>query len=159
MKKINWIKLFLFILASEIAGSVGSFFTIPAIPTWYNTLEKSSLTPPNYIFGPVWTLLFLLMGVSFYLIQEKGKSKKEVAKASIVFVVQFAFNLAWSFLFFGLRSPFYGLLCIVLLLALILINLIQFYKIDKTAGYFYLPYVLWVSFASYLNFTIFLLNK
>jgi translocator protein len=152
------VKLFLLILFSQTAGILGSFFTMPAIPAWYQFLNKPTFSPPNWIFAPVWTLLYALMGVALFIILESEKNSFR-KKALIFFAIQFILNLAWSFLFFGLRSPLLGLIGIIILLIFIILTIISFLKIKKTAGIVLIPYLLWVSFASILNFSILILNK
>lgn len=159
MRRFNLWEFLAFIITSEVIGSLGSIFTAPAIPTWYNTLTKPSLNPPNWIFAPVWTTLFFLMGISAYLIWRYGWEKKQVKSALYIFILQFAFNVFWSIAFFGLKSPFLGLLVIIILWILILLTIMKFSKINKRAGWLLLPYLLWVTFAAYLNFAIFLLNR
>lgn len=163
MTKINWLELFVFVIGSELLGSLGSIFTIPAISTWYANLNKPILTPPNWVFGPVWTTLFALMGIAAYLVfqklNNKKSNKKQIKNALYFFGLQFIFNILWSFLFFGQKSMLLGLLDIIILWILILITMVKFYKVNKMAGYLLLPYLLWVTLASYLNFMVFLLNR
>ena len=146
-----------------LAGLIGSIATYPSIPTWYAFLNKPFFSPPSWVFGPVWTVLYIMMGVSLYLILEKrekikGKLKKEMNKALFLFGSQLALNSLWSILFFGLRSPLYGVLCIVPLLILVLATILQFHKFSKTAAYLLVPYLLWGCFATILNLSILLLN-
>jgi len=158
MKKNHFTTLLLFIIGSELLGSIGSVATMPNIPTWYRSLIKPPLNPPNWIFGPVWTLLFALMGIAAFLIWQKGFTKKSVTYALTWFCIQFIFNVLWSFLFFGARSPIAGLICISILWVSIVRTIQLFINIDKTAGYLLIPYLLWVSFATYLNMGIAFLN-
>jgi tryptophan-rich sensory protein len=151
-------KLIISILICQLAGILGSFFTAPAITTWYATINKPAFNPPNWIFAPVWTLLFLLMGISLYLIWEKGLENEKVKKAIFYFAIQLLLNIGWSFLFFGLRSPLAGFLEIIILWLAILMTIIKFYRISKPAGLLLLPYILWVSFAAFLNFSVWQLN-
>jgi len=147
---------FLFVLVCLMAGAIGSVFTFQSIPTWYATLNKPSFSPPNWVFGPVWTALYIMMGVAAYLVyREKNKGAKT---ALVFFGVQLALNVLWSFLFFGLQSPLYGVVCIILLWLAIAATIAKFYKISKTAGLILVPYLLWVSFASVLNFYVWMLN-
>jgi len=150
--------LLLFIVASEAIGSIGSFATIPAIPTWYQFLTKPPFNPPNWIFGPVWTLLFACMGISAYLVWQESLTKKSVKNALTWFGIQFVFNVLWSFLFFKAQSPIAGLVCIGILWVLIICTIQLFMKVNKKAGFLLIPYLLWVSFATYLNAGIMLLN-
>ncbi|OGY41968.1 MAG: TspO protein [Candidatus Buchananbacteria bacterium RBG_13_39_9] len=155
--KINWSKLILSILICLAAGWLGSIFTTAAVQTWYAGINKPSFNPPNWIFAPVWTILFILMGLALYIIMVKGKGPK-AKQAQIIFSIQLVLNILWSFCFFYLRSPLAGLIEIVFLWVFILLTIIYFYKISKTAAYLLLPYILWVSFAAFLNFTIWRLN-
>lgn len=140
---------------SLLAGVIGSLFNA-SVTDWYLTLNKPSFNPPSWIFAPVWTALFILIGISLYLIlTAKDKNKKP---ALIVFVIQWFLNIFWSYLFFGLHNPFYAFIEIILLLLSIIIMAIIFYRIDKRAAYLLIPYILWVSFAAFLNFTIWRLN-
>lgn len=152
------IKLVISILVCQGAGAIGSLFTTPAISTWYATIQKPSFNPPNWIFAPVWTLLFLLMGISLYLIWSRGFRDKETKIALVIFSTQLLLNILWSILFFGLQSPLYAFIEIIILWMAILLTIISFYKISKTAAYLLLPYIAWVSFASVLNFSILIIN-
>lgn len=152
------VKFLIAILVCQIVGAIGSLFTVPSIPTWYATIEKPGFTPPNWVFAPVWTTLFVLMGISAYLIWEKGLERKEVRIALSIFVIQLVLNLFWSFLFFQLQSPLYAFFEIIVLWFLILLTTINFFKISKVAGFLLVPYILWVSFAAILNFSIAKLN-
>jgi tryptophan-rich sensory protein len=156
MSKI--IKLLVAILACQIAGVVGSIFTAPSIPTWYATLGKPDFTPPNWVFAPVWTTLFVLMGVSAYLVWNKGLENKNVKMALLIFSIQLALNMLWSFLFFGLKSPLYAFFEILILWLVIMLTIVNFSRISKTASWLLIPYIIWVSFAAILNFSIVRLN-
>lgn len=145
-------KLVISLLLPQFAGLVGSLFTFSAIPAWYTTLNKPSFSPPNWIFGPVWTILYILMGVSLYLVWSKGK------KGVALFKLHLVVNSLWSILFFGLRSPILGLITIIILWTMILVLIRTFWKINKTASVLLWPYLAWVSFATVLNFAIFTLN-
>lgn len=155
---MNFIHLFIFILVCEAAGFLGSLFTAPAIPTWYANLQKPSFNPPNWLFAPVWTTLYALMGIAAYLVWKAGIEKNEVRIALALFAIQLVLNILWSYLFFKLQSPLYALIEIVILWLFILLTMISFLKVSKTAGLLLLPYLLWVSFAAILNFAIFRLN-
>lgn len=154
----NWFKLVISIVICELVGLLGTPFTITAIPTWYSTLNKPFFAPPNWIFGPVWTLLYFLMGVSFYLIWKQGWQKKKTKEAGQLFLLQLALNYIWSPTFFGLKSPSLGLIVIVSMWILILATIKKFYPLSKTASYLLFPYLLWVSFATLLNMAIVILN-
>jgi tryptophan-rich sensory protein len=131
-------------------------FTTSSIPTWYASLIKPSFNPPNWIFGPVWTTLYLLMGISLYLVWIRGAKKNRTAL--IWFGSQLALNSIWSILFFGLKSPLSAFIEIIFLWITILITIIYFYKTSKPAAYLLIPYILWVSFAAVLNISIVILN-
>lgn len=158
MKKIDWLKLVVSIAVPLIAGFLGSFFTTSSIPNWYAALNKPSFNPPNWLFGPVWTLLFVLMGIALYLVWVKGWEKKIVKIAVSFFSAQMFLNMLWSFLFFYQHQPLYAFIEIIFLWAAILGTIITFYKVDKRTLYLLLPYILWVSFAAFLNLMIVILN-
>ncbi|MBD3309998.1 tryptophan-rich sensory protein [Candidatus Woesearchaeota archaeon] len=159
---IDWKKLIASLVVCQLAGLFGSIFNISSIPTWYAGLVKPSFNPPNWVFAPVWTTLFVLMGVSLYLVWvKKAGSKKQVrAKkaAYAMFWAQFVLNILWSFFFFYLRCPLCGLVEIIFLWIAIVSMIILFHKISRTAAYLQIPYLLWVSFAAVLNFMLFYLN-
>lgn len=142
----------------QLTGVIGSIFTMMSVKTWYQELVKPSLTPPGWVFSPVWISLFFLMGVSLYLIWRRGFEERGVKVAFIVFIVHLGFNILWSALFFGMRSPFLALLEIIVLWAFIVVSTYLFFRVSKVAGVLLLPYLLWVSFAVYLNFSIWRLN-
>jgi tryptophan-rich sensory protein len=152
------IKLIVAILACQIAGIVGSLFTSPSIPTWYATLKKPDFTPPNWVFAPAWTFLFVLMGVSAYLVWNKGLENRKARIALLIFGIQLVLNALWSFLFFQLHSPLYAFFEIIILWLAIAITIFYFMRISKTAGLILFPYIIWVSFAAILNFYIARLN-
>lgn len=152
------IKLIISIAICQLAGIIGSFFTISQIPSWYAGLIKPSFNPPNWLFGPVWLTLYTLMGISLYLIWLKGFKTKQAKTALLLFATQLVLNSLWSIIFFGWHMTDYALAEIVLLWFVILAVIIRFYKISKPATYLLVPYILWVSFAAFLNLSIFLLN-
>ncbi|MDE2144931.1 MAG: tryptophan-rich sensory protein [Patescibacteria group bacterium] len=154
----NWLKLILAIAISESAGVVGIIFTVSAIPNWYADLIKSSLTPPNWLFGPVWTLLYVVMGVAAFLIWRKGLKHRAVKIALGVFIGQLVLNAGWSAIFFGLHEPLFSLIEIIILWLSIIATIILFYRISKPAAYLLIPYILWVAFAAYLNYAVWALN-
>lgn len=141
------------------AGGIGSAFTVSAIPEWYATLNKPSFSPPNWLFAPVWTLLYILMGLAAALVWQKGLQNPRVRTSLVIFLIQLILNMVWSVLFFGLRSPLCGLVDILFLWAMILVTIAQFSKISVPAALLLIPYILWVTFASGLNLGIFLLNR
>lgn len=159
VKKSKLIILFLSVAVCLGAGFVGSFFTSPSITTWYSQINKPSFNPPNWVFAPVWTTLFIMMGVSLYLVWSKGLKKKENKEAVIIFFLQLAANVLWSIIFFGLQSPFYAYLDIIILWLLIILTILRFKKISPAAAWLLVPYFFWVSFASVLNLAIYLLNR
>jgi tryptophan-rich sensory protein len=154
----KFIKLIVAILICQGAGIIGSVSTMSSIPTWYATINKPNFTPPNWLFGPVWITLFTLMGISLYLIWNEGLRSKKVREALSIFGLQLVLNTLWSILFFGLKNPFYGLIEIIILWITIVITLIKFYNISKTAGLILIPYINWVSIALILNYYVWVLN-
>lgn len=154
----DFLRLCASVIGCELAGLLGTPFTISAIPNWYATLNKPFFSPPNWIFGPVWTLLYFLMGVAFFLVWKQGWQKKHVKTAGKFFLVQLALNFVWSPIFFGLQSPALGLLVIVAMWVAIVLTMQKFYSISRLAFYLLVPYVLWVSFATLLNAAILVLN-
>jgi translocator protein len=147
------------ILVCECAGIIGSLFTRPAIPGWFAGLVKSPLNPPSWLFAPVWIMLYALMGLSAYLVYEKGISRKEVKKALAVFVAQLVLNTLWSIVFFGAHMIFAAVIVIVGLWAMILATIVLFRRISRAAAYLLIPYLLWVSFATALNISLYVLNR
>jgi translocator protein len=141
-----------------LAGVIGSFFTTPNIATWYESLHKPWFTPPSWVFGPVWTTLFILMGISLFLVLREGWERKDVQIGTAIFGVQLVLNILWSYLFFGLHSPLYGLIGIAALWIAILVTIIWFFRISRPAAILLVPYIIWVSIASALNYGIFVLN-
>jgi translocator protein len=157
-RKINYFKLLASVFLCQFAGAVGSVFTASSLEDWYLLLEKPVFNPPSWVFFPVWTLLYTLMGISLYIVWEKGLQNKEVKIGLIIFGIQLFLNSLWSFLFFGLRTPYYAFIEIIFLWIAILLTIFQFRKISKTASYLLVPYILWVSFASLLNYYLWILN-
>ena len=154
----KYIKLLLFILVCEGIGILGSVFTISEISTWYAFLNKPFFSPPNWVFGPVWTTLYALMGVSIFLVLETKLKKKERNSFIILFSLQLFLNFLWSILFFGMHLPLIAFIDIVALWTVIFILSIKFFEFSKSASYLLVPYILWVSLASLLNFSVVLLN-
>ncbi|MBU4016718.1 tryptophan-rich sensory protein [Patescibacteria group bacterium] len=152
-------KLIISVTVCELIGLLSTPFTISSIPTWYAGLIKPFFSPPNWIFAPVWTTLYFLMGVSVYLIWRKGIENKEIKIAIYYFITQLFFNFFWSIFFFGLRLPLVAFIDIIVLLAAIVLTMMKFYKISKVSLYLLIPYLLWVSFATILNMSIVLLNR
>jgi len=148
---VSWIIVF-------ISAAIGSLSTSSQITTWYTTLAKPAWTPPNWVFGPVWTTLYILMGISLFLVWRQGLDRRDVQFAILIFAVQLILNTLWSVVFFGMQSIFGGFIIILILWIAILANIIAFYMISKPAGLILVPYIIWVSIASYLNYSVYLLN-
>ena len=153
-------KIAIFITSVTIpltAGALGSLATIPAIPTWYAAIEKPPLLPPNGVFGPVWTVLYIAMGIALYLVWT-AKSKQPKKRAYSAFGVQMALNLLWSIAFFGWHAPWLGLVIIIALIGAIAWAIYEFWQHSKTAAYLMVPYIAWVSFATYLTAGVAIVN-
>lgn len=155
---INWLWLFAMVLICQTAGIIGSVFTFSAIPEWYRDLVKPTFSPPNWLFAPVWTILYTLMGISVYLVQSSAKKSRLAKMASVIFWIQLVINSLWSIVFFGMRDIGLALIVIILLLTLVTFLTIKFKDINKTASLLLLPYLIWISFAAILNFSLWTLN-
>ena len=156
--KKNIIWLFFFISLCLILGNgLGGYFTFLSVETWYQTLNKPSFNPPDWVFGPVWTTLYILMGISIWLVWKNEDSKIRTIAIKI-FWFQLAFNVFWTYLFFGIKKIGLSFIEILFLSCLILINIIYFFKINKTASYLLIPYLVWVLYASLLTYNIWMLN-
>jgi tryptophan-rich sensory protein len=150
-----------------LAGVIGSIFTVSAIPTWYAGLVKPALNPPSWLFGPIWIMLYALMGIAAFLVWNKDWNRKawnvkddvNIRQALYVFLFQLVLNAAWSIIFFGFHSSLWAFVVIVALWFIIFWTMVLFYKISEPAMYLLLPYILWVSFAIYLNYSILILNR
>lgn len=156
--KIRWSDvwwLIVFVVIAQAAGVIGSIFTTPAIPTWYIGLVKPSFNPPSWLFAPVWTALYTLMGISSLLIYKKIK---KIDINLIIYFLHLAVNALWSIIFFGQQNIFGALMIIAVLWLMILFLIIRFWSITKTASILLWPYLAWVSFASLLNFYLWRLN-
>ena len=182
MRLNNFFKFIIAVAVSEMAGVLGALFTTPSIQSgWYAGLIKPTLNPPSWVFGPGWTLLYFLVGVSLYLVWKndfkvansffdpKGRpwnrwSERfwrgdwQKANAIAIFAVQYALNIVWSWVFFGLRQPGAAFFVILALWFSIIYLIINFHRISKPAAWLLLPYILWVTFATYLNYSLWLLN-
>ena len=152
---MNWQTLIIFIILCQTAGILGAIFTVKAIPTWYKNLKKPSFNPPNWLFGPVWTLLYLLMGVSGYLLWQNNHSSTGI----ILFFTQLALNAVWTPLFFGAKKLGLAFFEITLMWLAIIMTIIFAWNIYPLASILLIPYLFWVTFASVLNFSIWQLNK
>ncbi len=158
MNKSQILKLLASLALPLGIGAIAGLFTADAVPEWYETLNKPSFNPPNWLFGPVWTSLYLLLGISLFLIWKQSESKERNI-AILVFLLQLALNFAWSFIFFYFNMIGLALIEIILLWISIIITLIMFYKIKPLAAYINLPYLMWVTFATILNASYYLLNR
>jgi benzodiazapine receptor len=134
-----------------LAGGLGNLATIPNIPTWYASLNRPPLTPPNWVFGPVWTILYAMMGYALYRILRLDPATPGRGRALVAFMAQLTLNAAWSFAFFGANSPSLGLMTIVPLLTLIVATILIFRPLDSISARCLMPYAGWVCFATYLN--------
>ena len=157
MKKAG--KLMCSVCLCLLTGFLGSFATMDSVKAWYVNLSRPSFTPPDWAFGVVWPILYVMMGVSAFLIWGKGLDKREVRTAMGLFILQLVLNGLWTPIFFGLHMIGFALVDIVLLWAAILITILAFRRISKTAAYLLVPYILWVSFAVALNGALWLLNR
>lgn len=156
-KNIQFGKLLFYVILCVAVGLISSFFTQSSIDSWFQALNKPWFNPPSWLFAPVWTTLYVLMGISAYMISvnQNLENKKNCIK---LFYTQLVLNFLWSFSFFYLRNPFLGLINIVLLWIAIVLMIIEFSKISKSAAWLQIPYICWVSFATILNFTLWQLN-
>lgn len=153
-----YIKLIICILICLSIGGISGYITANEIPAWYSTLNKPSFNPPNWIFTPVWTLLYILMGISLWLIWKSDVSSTIKNTAIFIFAIQLILNFFWSIIFFSFHQLGFSLIEIALFWIFILLSIFKFYPISTTATYLLIPYLLWVSFASVLNFALWKLN-
>jgi benzodiazapine receptor len=151
-------KLVAAVVICNLAGIVGSVFTSSSVGTWYQTINKPAFTPPGWVIGLVWTALFTLMGVALYLVWARGLRTPGAKSALSIFSLQLFLNILWSFFFFSLQNPFYAFMEIILLWIMILATMVSFYRIDRRATILLIPYILWVSFAAFLNYRVWQLN-
>ena len=158
-RRVEIAKLVSSIILCQAVGMIGSIFTKPAILSWYVSLKKPFFTPPDWVFAPVWVILYILMGVAAFFVWRKGWPQKQTRSALILFGVQLILNVLWSFMFFGLRSPLAGLIEISILSVALLFTIQSFLQISRIAGLLLIPYFLWVAFASGLNLSIWVLNR
>ena len=153
----HWLALALFLAATFLVAGISTLFTVPSIPTWYAQLTKPSFNPPNEVFGPAWTLLYFLMAIAAWLVWKQPISQLR-SQALLLFWVQLGLNFAWSLLFFRAHLIAFALVDILLLWVMIALTGIRFFRLKKSAGWMFLPYFAWVSFASILNLAIWRLN-
>lgn len=158
MNKTLTLKFLVSIILPLSLGAIAGMFTSQSVPEWYATLNRPSFNPPNWIFGPVWTTLYILMGISFFLIW-KQEASKERNRAILIFLLQLLLNFAWSFIFFYFNMIGLALVEIILLWISIVLMLVVFYKIKPIASYFNIPCLLWVTFATVLNASYYILNR
>lgn len=156
-KRTHWIGLAVFIFGCLGAGGLGAVATTPEIEGWYKTITKPSWNPPDSVFGPVWTTLFVMMAVAAWLVWKPAGFKARVMPLTL-FLVQLVLNVAWSWIFFGMHQPGWAFAEIVILWGAILLTTMAFFRCSRTAGWMMVPYLAWVSFASVLNFTIWRMN-
>ena len=146
------------IVPVTLAGALGAWTTIPNVPHWYAGLAKPPFTPPNWVFGPAWTVLYMLMAIAFYRILSLTSKNQLRKKGLILFGGQLVLNTLWSFAFFGAHNPSLGLMIIIPLEVFIALMILCFYELDHLAGISQLPYLCWVGFAIWLNLGVFWLN-
>ena len=158
MKPVTGVKFIFAILICQAAGLLGTIFTVPAIPTWYAALQKPAFALPNWLFAPAWFILYTLMGITLYRLWIIKGNDPRVKHALKLFFIQFMLNSLWSFLFFGLRNPLAGFAGILVLESAIVLTFVFSWKVDRVAALLLVPYILWVAFASALNFSILILN-
>ena len=157
-KKFSLILSFIIsILIAQTTGFLGSIFTAPNIKTWYAFLEKPFFSPPDWLFAPAWIILYTLMGIAAFLVWQKRHSKG-VKLALWLYLIHLGFNALWSVIFFGFKNPGLAFFEILILWVLILIVTVKFFKIEKAAGFLFIPYLFWVTFAAILNFAVWQLN-
>jgi len=148
------------VVACELVGASGTVFTAAGLESWYPTLTRPALAPPNWVFGPVWTTLFALLGGAAWLVWRDvaGEHGRESRVALALFAGHFVLNVGWSAAFFGLQSTFAGLVVIAALLVAILATVAAFARVDRRAAALLVPYLAWVTFAAYLNYRFWVLN-
>jgi len=155
----NTVKLIISILIPVAVGAISGFFTTAEIPGWYQTINKPTWNPPSWIFGPVWTTLYLLMGIALYLVWKSEAVQSVKKMAIILFAVQLLLNFFWSFIFFNQHQIGLALAEIITMWFFILLTIFAFAPINKLAAWLLVPYISWVSFATILNYTIWKLNS
>ena len=153
------IKFIVCLVLTFSAAFVGSIFTGRAVPNWYADLNKPFFTPPDWLFGPVWAILYLLMAISAFIVWQKRLANPAVRIALTVYLIQLILNALWSVIFFGLKLPLPAFIEILLLWSAIVFTIIAFVRVSITAALLLVPYILWVSFAAVLNFSIWFLNR
>lgn len=157
--KFQFIPLFISILTTQAVGIASAYFTLPEVEGWYRTIAKPPITPPDWAFAPVWTAIYLLTGISAYIVWERRDGSLAYKTVSIVYALQLLINFLWAFIFFGMHQIFGGMIDTVLLWLAVLLNMICFYKFNRVAGWLLLPYLLWVSFSVVLSVWLLQLNQ
>ena len=153
-------KIIVMIVTCVVIGAIAGLLTQKGVDTWYTTVQKPTFNPPNWVFAPVWSTLYVMMGIAAGLVwHEMDRQRETVRKGLTFFAIQLALNALWSFIFFGLHNPFLALLEIILLWLMIYETFVQFNKVNKIAGMLLIPYLLWVTFATLLNAAIWWLNR
>jgi len=155
----NWMKLVISIALPLAVGGVAGLFTRPEIDKWYQTIDKPDWQPPSWVFGPVWTVLYILMGMALYLVWKSNAPANKKRPAIILWIIQLVFNFFWSFIFFRQHQLDWALGEIIVLWFFILLTIFAFARVSKLAAWLLVPYISWVSFASILTYTIYQLNQ
>ncbi|ANE53154.1 TspO/MBR family protein [Flavisolibacter tropicus] len=155
----SWLKLLIALIIPQLVAASGAYFTVTGNGSWYQALEKPSWNPPNGVFGPVWTTLYVLMGIALYLVWKSNAPDKHKRWAISFWGIQLFLNLLWSYLFFGQEQILGALLEMIILWLFILFTIFAFARINKLAAWLLVPYISWVSFAAILNYTIWDLNR
>ena len=155
----NSAKLIVSIIIPVAIGATAGFFTATGVDSWYQTINKPSWNPPSWIFAPVWTILYIMMGIALFLVWKSNNNEALKKRAMILFFVQLVLNFFWSFIFFDQQQPGWALVEIIAMWVAILLTIFAFAKVNKIAAWLLVPYISWVSFASILNYTIWQLNK
>lgn len=157
---MNKIRLYFLCIAICLIVEISAgLITQSSVNTWYTTLIKPEFTPPKWIFAPVWTMLYLIMGFAWGHINTISSDSSIIKKANILFIIQLSFNALWSIIYFGFYNIGYALADIILLWLALILTIYQFFKISKLSGWLLIPYLLWTSYAAILNATIWNLNK
>lgn len=154
----SFVKLVIAITIPVLIGGASGFFTVSGVESWYQTIQKPSWNPPNWVFGPVWTTLYVMMGIALWLVWKEDTSKELKLIAGILFAAQLTLNFFWSFIFFKLEQPGFAFLEILFMWVAILATIFAFAQVNKRAAWLLVPYISWVSFAAILNFTIWRMN-
>ncbi len=155
----NIVKAIIAIAIPLMVGATSGFFTVTGVESWYQTIQKPSWNPPNWIFGPVWTTLYIMMGVALFLVWKEDTSEELKKIAFTLFAIQLILNFFWSFIFFNQQQPGWALVEIIAMWVFILLTIFAFAQVNKTAAWLLVPYISWVSFATILNYTIWQLNR